>query len=591
MTAITIADLNNAKTDVDHIAAIATSVELTATDRLGHVKSTLAAAIDSIKSWTDRGAWTALTAYAGKDLVSNGGTWYVCVVAHTSSAEFATDTASKWRVYQGITEPDLAASSGASLVGYAPAGAGAVATTVQAKNRESVSILDFKDATAIAGDWTVALTAAVASLSAGGVVNIPFTGKVKLSAAVPLTSGITIRGVSNVDPYYGTKTGLEQPTYLWQETAATPLFTVGGGVCDVAFENISLGAVESPTAGTTATAGKYGIAFEGTYPASSYRFRFSKVTFYNFERAISVNGLAGAQDWQCDGVKLENVTFFNNTKSVYFNTINADWWHFDTCGWLVPNSGDGVFLDRVGFILFTNCACGPTGAGTSADFIHVSEFYDQVKLDTCQVESMANFIHVDTTTGFVNNTYPIILDNCICEAPSTLERQCRFVSINSRYTESVTASGDDVLIESNGDLFTAGKDFITSGLRPIVLGRVKTWTPVPVPTSGAITSYTSFGQYYREGDKVTASFQINITNVGTASALAHISGLPFDTDNYGLLSVGAGRESGTTGVMWQFYIGPGTTSLINGKAYNNDPGIVTGTTLHGTLTFFADSLG
>jgi hypothetical protein len=38
---------------------------------------------------------------------------------------------------------DLAASSGASLVGYLPAGTGAVATTVQTKLRESVSVKDF----------------------------------------------------------------------------------------------------------------------------------------------------------------------------------------------------------------------------------------------------------------------------------------------------------------------------------------------------------------------------------------------------------------------------------------------------------------
>jgi lysophospholipase L1-like esterase len=44
MPAINITDLNNAKTDVDHIAAIATSTAPTATDRLGNVKKTMAGA-------------------------------------------------------------------------------------------------------------------------------------------------------------------------------------------------------------------------------------------------------------------------------------------------------------------------------------------------------------------------------------------------------------------------------------------------------------------------------------------------------------------------------------------------------------------
>ena len=46
MTAITIADLANAKADVDHLAAIATSTELTATDRMGNVKRTMKGALN-----------------------------------------------------------------------------------------------------------------------------------------------------------------------------------------------------------------------------------------------------------------------------------------------------------------------------------------------------------------------------------------------------------------------------------------------------------------------------------------------------------------------------------------------------------------
>ncbi len=118
MTAISITDLNNAKTDVDHIASISTSLALTATDRLGNVKDTLAGAMFKVSAFNSRGAWVTATAYAIKDLVSNAGTWYVCVVAHTSSAAFATDTATKWRVYQGVTLADLSPSGGSALIGH-----------------------------------------------------------------------------------------------------------------------------------------------------------------------------------------------------------------------------------------------------------------------------------------------------------------------------------------------------------------------------------------------------------------------------------------------------------------------------------------
>ena len=165
MPAITITDLNNAKLDVDHIAAFTTSTALTVTDRLGQTKPSLAGAIASIQADIDsievvknttinttipakvaevearkvtaitvdipnaiatvaainnRSAWAATTAYALKDIVLTGGTWYMCVVAHTSSTAFATDTASKWRVYQGVTSGDLGDANdptkGAALV-------------------------------------------------------------------------------------------------------------------------------------------------------------------------------------------------------------------------------------------------------------------------------------------------------------------------------------------------------------------------------------------------------------------------------------------------------------------------------------------
>jgi hypothetical protein len=101
MTAISIAALDNANLDVQHIEAVATSTALTATDRLGNVKSTVLGAVESLKAFNVRGAWATGTAYAVKDVFLNSGTWYITVTAHTASASFATD-ALNVRVYQGV---------------------------------------------------------------------------------------------------------------------------------------------------------------------------------------------------------------------------------------------------------------------------------------------------------------------------------------------------------------------------------------------------------------------------------------------------------------------------------------------------------
>ena len=131
MPAISITDLNNAKLDVDHIATITNSSALTATDRLGNTKDTLAGAISKLLAFNDRGAWVTARSYAVKDLVSNGGTWYVCVSAHTSGATFASDVAAKWRVYQGVMAGDLAGPAGSTLLGDKAAGLSELVGTVR----------------------------------------------------------------------------------------------------------------------------------------------------------------------------------------------------------------------------------------------------------------------------------------------------------------------------------------------------------------------------------------------------------------------------------------------------------------------------
>lgn len=142
MPAITSLDLSNAKLDVDHIAAIATSLQPTATDRLGHTKDTISGAVYKIAAFTNKGVWSASTSYQVKDLVSvtvsSVITWYVCVVQHTSSATFSSDSSSKWRVYQGVTTGDLSADSGSALVGN---GGETVAQSFDAMQMASFSAL------------------------------------------------------------------------------------------------------------------------------------------------------------------------------------------------------------------------------------------------------------------------------------------------------------------------------------------------------------------------------------------------------------------------------------------------------------------
>jgi hypothetical protein len=89
---------------------------------------------------------------------------------------------------------DVAASSGSSLVGYLPTGLGAVPTTVQAKLRETVSVLDFGAVGDGVTDDTAAIQAAIDDAAlVGGEVYLP-VGLYKTESTIVLDRKVTLRG-------------------------------------------------------------------------------------------------------------------------------------------------------------------------------------------------------------------------------------------------------------------------------------------------------------------------------------------------------------------------------------------------------------
>lgn len=99
------------------------------------------------------------------------------------------------------TVANLAASTGSSLIGYIQGGAGSVATTVQTKLRESVSVKDFGAVGDGVADDTAAIQAAinyVCSLNAatgyGGYVYMP-AGNYRTTANIRTYSGTTSCGL------------------------------------------------------------------------------------------------------------------------------------------------------------------------------------------------------------------------------------------------------------------------------------------------------------------------------------------------------------------------------------------------------------
>lgn len=97
-------------------------------------------ALNLLTATNVKGVWAASTTYSTWDEVQYSGTWYRCVIAHTSSATFDS---SKWRLSQGVTMSQLTSNSGSSLVGWSRQEAGATSRTVESKLKEKVTPKDF----------------------------------------------------------------------------------------------------------------------------------------------------------------------------------------------------------------------------------------------------------------------------------------------------------------------------------------------------------------------------------------------------------------------------------------------------------------
>jgi hypothetical protein len=128
-----------------------------------------------------RGVWTATTAYAVKDVVTNDDITYLAVSAHTSGADFDVDLASgKW----------VSLSGDAAGVRFIQAGSGAIVRTMQDKAREIVSVKDF----GAVGDGTTDDTAAfVAALATGKDVYIP-AGTYRITSSITLPTKCRLFG-------------------------------------------------------------------------------------------------------------------------------------------------------------------------------------------------------------------------------------------------------------------------------------------------------------------------------------------------------------------------------------------------------------
>lgn len=345
---------------------------------------------------------------------------------------------------------------------------GAIVRTVASKLEETLNVKDFGAVGNGVADDTAAIRAAVAAVGTGGTVVFP-AGTFRITDEITLKSGVRLRGSSNVNFYYGAPSGTEQPTYIIQETPNKSVFVKldnTAALYDVVISDMALAASSPPPAAPAfpAVAGKHGIELQGTAPFGTIvNLVIERVTFYGFERAISVfdPNANVTVDLNACPVSIRDCVFFANSRGIYICADNADSWLVENCSFFLGDNQVGIYLLRSGTMTFLNCFGGGfSNANVNTTWLlfaaptagQPAAIRDTTHLINCQWEACTHGLVVEAGT-YADTYRPIIMHGCIVESDMYLGERCHLISTGSRFVAQCYLAHADVVVDSLFDSF------------------------------------------------------------------------------------------------------------------------------------------
>ena len=387
-------------------------------------------------------------------------------------------------------------------VRYLPAGTGAVATTVQGKLRESVSVKDF----GAVGDGTTndsaAFQACIDSLPMGGRIYVP-TGNYRILTTLNLHSGLSFYGDSCVNNVFGTPTYNEQSSHIFLDADAGKLFTIPANtqIESIYFTDLSFSARLNPTIVPRGTV--TGFHFEGEAPYGMKHFGFTRCEFSNFGGyAIRVYDPTGGTgiDWNSNPGYMDECTFYYNTIGIEFDTDNADYWRLTGVGFIGAAGSFGIMCRRVGTLVLNQCG---GGGGTMIAYIGAAR--DSLTLICCQFEAGDYMIHLNDTMATLQTYMPITLISCVVESPILLNKPCHLISQGTRWVNNLEVTASGVVVDMLFDSFLSStainlaagsyvKNFLTHG------------SDLPIGVAGTILD-----GYRHSGPRIAGASPIGVT--------------------------------------------------------------------------------
>tara|TARA_R110000868_G_scaffold249898_6_gene506385 strand:- start:285 stop:2198 length:1914 start_codon:yes stop_codon:yes gene_type:complete len=445
----------------------------------------------------------------------------------------------------------LAASSGSSLVGYLPGGANAVATTVQAKLRQNVSVLDFgANTTPGTTDMTAAFTAALTALSSGGRLYVP-PGTYLISSLLTLPSNVLLEGASDVSTvikqsgaFYAVKMGaicaIRNIKFLGTSSAT--------GAIDVS--NIGWGDIEHC----------HIEQFNGTNAVSfnineSYRVRISHCYIYDFYYAFKFAGsVTTLEVTKCNiGVGNASGRAIDATSGTsieaYFNTC-----YFESC--YGPNP---IYCNTFGHLTFTSCGfeamcVNPAYAGSIANpkIIQVAN-PTRLTVDNCQFSGYQSVLQ--TYTGILYVVY------ANADSPLLVITRNNFtqnVSVGSTPLYIVNIQGKSTLLTiTNNEITGTGFTTVLDAERALLTGINVTYGSRMFTAYGNRCFVSGVGSALHQNSSVletspptgfTSTSNSVITSTGTSySAWSRVTPKGSWRQGGGFKIVAWGRRIGTAG--------------------------------------------
>lgn len=435
----------------------------------------------------------------------------------------------------------LAASSGSSLVGYIQTGTGATATTVQAKLRQTISVIDYgADKTGVA-DSTTALTNAIAALpSTGGSIYFP-AGTYKLTSTVTVTG----KTVSFYGDGSGQTTGTTAGSFLKFYSLGTSPGLVFDGVDGHFIRDLAIVA-DSATRPT----GGYLVTYQGS-SAGWYH-----ATWNNVLCAGGYNGL-----------RLKN--------GFYLKAFSCVWKTFDGANVMLFNGSADA--DDVQSCEFTNCTIAAESS-TTTDLVVLDGYAASTKFVACAFLFGRKGLWLKdsyTTSNDPDFTYVIGggFENgegdAICAEAgnhlmltgayiSTDGDRARCVYVSSGFGGEITMSGCYVRGGARGGVWLEDGNANITGNTIINNNEAG---PVSVNISNCANNgsglirVTTATHGYETNDMVTISGVVGTTEANGTWVITVINSTTFD------LAVNADSDTGAASVFANAYVSDGTSQL------------------------------